>query len=147
MQETHQIIPFVLLQCYYSMNTKNRCCWLCLEQLRGLHKHESLFILSKEVGFCGNLGKESTETGAPWTCLCRPACLADLLMISQSVRTQLVDRRWRKSSQLPLVLLWCGGGGTISPGLNGMSEPDKLQTVGRTGLGQHGHTKDSTLFG
>lgn len=38
-------------------------------------------------------------------------------------------------------------GGTISPGLNGMSEPDKLQTVGRTGLGQHGHTKDSTLLG
>lgn len=36
-----------------------------------------------EVGFCGNLGKEGKETGAPWTCLCKPACLADLLMISQ----------------------------------------------------------------
>lgn len=40
-------------------------------------------MLSMEAGFCGNLGKEGKETGAPWTSLCKPACLADLLMISR----------------------------------------------------------------
>lgn len=35
------------------------------------------------VGFWRNLGKASKETGASWMCLCRSACLADLLMISQ----------------------------------------------------------------
>lgn len=56
---------------------------LCLEQLRGYKHHETMFKLSMEVRFCGNLGKESKRTGAPRTCLCRPACLADLLVISQ----------------------------------------------------------------
>lgn len=54
-----------------------------LVQLRGYTHHKTPFILSMEVGLCGNLGKEGKETGAPRTCLCKPACLADLLMISQ----------------------------------------------------------------
>lgn len=69
------------MQCYYSNDTMYYC---CRALFRTADRHITrLLVLPMEVGFCGNLGKESKETGASWTCLCKPACLADLLMISQ----------------------------------------------------------------
>lgn len=79
---TYYIILFVLVQCFYSNNTIHyygRAVW----NSWGATHISRLSVLSVEVGFCGNLGKESKETGASWMCLCKPACLADLLMISQ----------------------------------------------------------------
>ncbi len=101
-----------------------------------------------EAGLCGNLGKESKETGAPWTCLCKPACLADLLMISPkaSASQYSVSRPQVEevnAAATGAAVKW----GDNLPAWNGMSEANKLQTVGRTGLGHHGHTKDSTRFG
>lgn len=73
-----------------------------------------------ELGFCGNPGKESGETGAPLDVplqVCMFGKAHDIPEGLRPVSSPLDNRRSRKSMQLPLVLqpplpLRCGG--TIS---------------------------------
>lgn len=89
------------------------CCPARLKQLRGYKHHKTVRPFNGRW-FLWQLGKGEYGHWASWTCLCKPACRADLLMISQKApaRQQSVNRRLRMSARLPLVLLWCGG--TIS---------------------------------
>lgn len=62
--------------------------------------------------------------------------------LSQSVVSQPQVKEVNAAATGAAVVWWDN-----LPDRNGMSEPNELQTVGRTGVGHHRHTKHSTHFG
>lgn len=76
-QETHEAILFVIIQCTTAV-------LLCLEQLRGCTVCTQTSRDSARTFNGGRFlwqlvgGARRRRRGASWTCLCKPACLADL---------------------------------------------------------------------
>lgn len=131
-QDIQQIALVVLQKHYYNNNTMCCSCFVLFRTAEGLSR---LLKFSMEAGFCGNLGKESIRRQGP---LGRASTSLHVWQTSwypkrpQPVSNQSDNHRLRKSMQLPLVLLWCGG---QSPQLKRYVWNERTADCGQDGAG------------
>lgn len=147
---------------HYCNNTKAlHFFWLCLEQLRGLHITRLVFKSNFQrrsvsvVTWARSVRRQGPPLDLPLqACMFgRPHDIPKgLSPVGSQLRQPQIEEVNAAATGaavacIRMVGVSDGGGVDDLHGSNGMSEPSELQTAGRTGLGHHGHAKDSLHFG